>query len=519
MARLIISLDSEDYETPAADDAELWWARTLTRHGLRGSFCLVGELARALRARGRRDVLEAYAPHEISYHSNLHSAHPTHAEYPGGPGLGRRRVSPAGGGTSWSAGGARGHGSPTRRGPANPAIAGDRRWPTPCPGSASRCSATRRWNGRPVGRCVCRQPVLRYHLSLDRFFSDPHGRLERMQQAVSQLLDAHGDGYAVIYTHPCRLYTAAFPDNFTGGKNPPRAEWRPAPLRPAAERESPPGRSRRPPPMDRPGTAARDCRLSQPMGGARPRPHAVAELCSRCASSPGSSHRRRWSGSRGWLSAAEQWSVLVGAAALGEVHLTWPKQVGVSRLLGPVEQPAETTETFQVPIGALMVAARRALELAALTGRIPTAIPLGGATLGPNALLQACARAVPQHFRARWPERASVAPADETPALAHREDFAALRYHNTWSIFPPEFRGEKLLKLAQLQAWTAKPGDLERMKAEGGRMTRPNCGLGASGHPSSLYPSIPRPFDTPCRVSKIRRTNWATSSGRNGLER
>src|SRR5690349_7726344 len=81
MARLILSLDSEDYETPGSDDAELWWAKTLSRYGLTGCFCVVAELARALRARGRRDVLEAYRPHEIAYHSDLHSAHPTHAEY------------------------------------------------------------------------------------------------------------------------------------------------------------------------------------------------------------------------------------------------------------------------------------------------------------------------------------------------------------------------------------------------------------------------------------------------------
>ncbi len=78
---LILSFDSEDYETPAADDAEKIWAAMLSRYGLRGCFCVVGEEARALRDRGRRDVLAALAQHEVAYHSNLHSVHPTHAEY------------------------------------------------------------------------------------------------------------------------------------------------------------------------------------------------------------------------------------------------------------------------------------------------------------------------------------------------------------------------------------------------------------------------------------------------------
>src|SRR5437763_1374813 len=79
--KLILSFDTEDYETPASDDAEKGWAEMLMRYGLTGCFCVVGEEARALRDRGRRDVLAALARHEVAYHSDLHSAHPTHAEY------------------------------------------------------------------------------------------------------------------------------------------------------------------------------------------------------------------------------------------------------------------------------------------------------------------------------------------------------------------------------------------------------------------------------------------------------
>src|SRR5947209_20508826 len=79
--KLILSFDTEDYETPASDDAEKIWAEMLARYGLTGCFCVVGEEARALRDRGRRDVLAALAQHEIASHSNMHSAHPTPAEY------------------------------------------------------------------------------------------------------------------------------------------------------------------------------------------------------------------------------------------------------------------------------------------------------------------------------------------------------------------------------------------------------------------------------------------------------
>ena len=58
---LILALDSEDFLTPEAADAELWWATELTSRGLRGSFQVVAELVRALERRGRTDVLDALA--------------------------------------------------------------------------------------------------------------------------------------------------------------------------------------------------------------------------------------------------------------------------------------------------------------------------------------------------------------------------------------------------------------------------------------------------------------------------
>jgi len=41
----------------------------------------VGERARALRERGREDLIELLQFHEINYHSDFHSLHPTFPEY------------------------------------------------------------------------------------------------------------------------------------------------------------------------------------------------------------------------------------------------------------------------------------------------------------------------------------------------------------------------------------------------------------------------------------------------------
>ena len=53
----------------------------LTARHIRGTFKVVGEKARVLEKRGRRDVIDALRQHDIGYHSNFHSVHPAPTEY------------------------------------------------------------------------------------------------------------------------------------------------------------------------------------------------------------------------------------------------------------------------------------------------------------------------------------------------------------------------------------------------------------------------------------------------------
>src|SRR5437764_10220525 len=78
---VVLWFDTEDYIEPSADDAALRIAKDLTAEGVRATFKVVGEKARVLESRGRRDVISALSRHAIGYHSNWHSLHPTPAEY------------------------------------------------------------------------------------------------------------------------------------------------------------------------------------------------------------------------------------------------------------------------------------------------------------------------------------------------------------------------------------------------------------------------------------------------------
>src|SRR6185295_11726477 len=78
---VILWFDTEDYLLPADDDAALRLATMLTQRSIRATFKLVGEKARVLEKRGRRDVIAALQKHDIGYHANFHSVHPTPSEY------------------------------------------------------------------------------------------------------------------------------------------------------------------------------------------------------------------------------------------------------------------------------------------------------------------------------------------------------------------------------------------------------------------------------------------------------
>src|SRR5205085_3450221 len=78
---VILWFDTEDYLLPADDDASKRLAEMLTGKGIRATFKIVGEKARVMEKRGRKDVIEALKKHDIGYHANFHSVHPTPSEY------------------------------------------------------------------------------------------------------------------------------------------------------------------------------------------------------------------------------------------------------------------------------------------------------------------------------------------------------------------------------------------------------------------------------------------------------
>lgn len=238
--------DTEDFLLPASDDAAKRLAELLGERGIRATFRVVGEKARVLEQRGRRDVIDALSKHDIGYHTNLHSVHPTPAEYLSECGL------------------LDGVAEFVRR-------------------EKQGAADVRRVFGRPTLTCYCQPgaswasqaivaleeigvgPVcadIGTHIGLhDRPFwcagvlniyemGDNYtdmalydrAALEPAKAKVSQIVErlrSEGGGLINIGYHPCDWVHQQFWDavNFRYGANPPREQWKVPPQRPAAETE------------------------------------------------------------------------------------------------------------------------------------------------------------------------------------------------------------------------------------------------------------------------------------------
>jgi hypothetical protein len=237
MVDVIVSFDSEDFLTPEAADAELWWADALRQRGIRGSFQVVGEMVRTLQRQGRSDVIRALAGHEIGYHSNFHSLPPTHP-----PAVEHLSLSEA---VAYvvrtEAPGVADVASAFSAWPISYCSPGDS-WTPATLLAMARMGMRVFCNDRlanPGGKpyWYCGMLVAAYALDFQDYYDDDVFVAGAFERDFDHLVaTTPEDGVIVLYTHPTRLVTAEFWDApFFGGKNPNRATCPPAPLRPVAE--------------------------------------------------------------------------------------------------------------------------------------------------------------------------------------------------------------------------------------------------------------------------------------------
>jgi len=240
---VVLWFDTEDYIEPAADDAALRIATDLEKAGVRATFKVVGEKARVLESRGRRDVIRALAQHDIGYHSNFHSMQPTPALYlrsmgwlDGAAEFERRErpgvddikrifgLTPSCYGQPGSSWGPQSYRALLRLG--IPVYLDE--------GEQVGVDEQPFWLGGMLHVFRMGRYLIRPALNNESLLPQTFEKFDRAAEA----LEARGGGVISTYFHPTEFVTSAFWDlNFAKGANPERSEWKKPPRRTAEESE------------------------------------------------------------------------------------------------------------------------------------------------------------------------------------------------------------------------------------------------------------------------------------------
>jgi len=446
---VVLWFDTEDYIEPASDDAALRIANDLTAAGVRATFKVVGEKARVLESRGRRDVIEALAKHAIGYHSNWHSVHPTPAEYlvplgflegaqeferREGPGVadvkrvfGTQPVCYGQPGSSW--------------GPqSNPAL---RRLGIAVyldEGDQVGLDEQPFWYGGLLHVFHMGRNTFRAQLNVG---PEDTAAYQRFDDAA-QRLRSSGGGAISIYYHPNEFVTTEFWDaaNFAHGANPPREMWVKPRRRTAEDSERCYGVLRR---FVAHMKSQPDVRFvtAKDLPGLyeNPRPRAMDGKADRKAIAEHLMNHVVFHEVQGQvLSPADMLLALMGVE---------PEIVD-----GPTAAGASTWSEPSIPAPAFQKATADAADFVRRLHRLPAEGFIDAQTLSLPDFAATLAGSV-------------LNPAAQVPVIRGRIEFD--RYFATdpvkpfnWVIHTQGFSGEALLELGRLQGWTLKPARLSR---------------------------------------------------------
>ena len=475
---VILWFDTEDYLLPADDDACKRLGGMLTERKIRATFKLVGEKARVLEKRGRTDVIKALKKHDIGYHANFHSVHPTPSEYlaecgwlegveefvrrEGGGAADVRRIfsvetlvcygQP---GSSWgpqTIGGLKQIGVAPRG--------------VPCyvdEGTHVGLNEKPFWYAGALNV---------YHMGKNYTRMDLHDpeAVEPAKKKVSAIADrlrSEGGGLISIFYHPCEWVHQEFWDgvNFRRGANPPRELWKPPPQRPPEQTEAAFGRFAEyidyiqsipgvrfitagelpalyPDVLRTQGASEKDLvQLAENLGE-----NAATNLDFQTIQNRA-------------YSLADQFELLTIAVSqlIKGQKLSFP--MALEGLLGPDATPPPSRQAVNLRWPAFRDATLDVLGFIKAHHRVPSRVFIGAEAVPPADFLCALASAYDSfHKYRKLPEtdgvslrvNISLAPighvAQDTPGL-----------FGGWIIHTEGFRAPKILEQARLQAWTLKP--------------------------------------------------------------
>jgi peptidoglycan/xylan/chitin deacetylase (PgdA/CDA1 family) len=465
-AFLVVTFDTEDYISPEServDDIPKWLAETMTEEGVTGTFFVIGEKARSLEKRGRRDVIAAMARHDIGSHTNFGSIHPTVTEelekagWDAGVGLmleqeGRgieelERIFGVSVRMLARHGGSYG---PQLVAALGRLGAGFQISPASLPGhdvvwfcNALNFSAQYSGFDDAYSRDDLFEPVF------DKLKADLPG-LARTSEVL-----------ALFAGHPTKIRAEEFWDlNFYGGKNTPPEEWRAPRLRPRETMATARKNFRR---MmrwlkERDDIEITNYRHLMDVFGGQKETLTREELGAIAAASV----RTGILAPTADFSPAEAFSGLARAIAAHEQTGKLPESLKTVHPLGPVEMPPEQPQDSRATPGnlgleevfALAGAANESIER---TGALPASLDAGGVRLGTGSLFALFSRVFLDLASGQTQPSYAVSTFEPYPRANEREITAIVEGYKTWPVHRPDLDMSRIVEFTRLQLWTLKP--------------------------------------------------------------
>jgi len=460
-AFLVVTFDTEDYVTPEAeriDDIPKWLAETMTEEGVTGTFFVIGEKARSLEKRGRRDVIAAMARHDIGSHTNFGSIHPTVTE----------RLEKAG----WddgvramleqeSAGMAeleRIFGVPVTTlarhggsyGPQLVAALGRL-------GAGYQGSPAKLPGHDVVWFCNALNFSAQYAGFDDAYYRDDlfEPVFERLKKELAE--QARTSGVLALFAgHPTKIRAEEFWDlNFYYGKNTAPGEWRTPRLRPLETMATAQKNFRR---MMRWIKGRDDIEITtyralMDVYGTQKETVTRKDLRGIAAAAL----EMRALAPSEELSPAEAFSALARAIAGHKESGNLPQTLKTIHPLGPVETPPEKPGISSLNLRDVYALARAANEHIEKTGLLPASLEAGGGIIGTGSLFALfCAVFIDLDSGRARPEY-GVPVFEPYPRTNEREIAAEIAGYKTWPVHRPDLDMSRVVELTKLQLWTLKP--------------------------------------------------------------
>jgi len=458
---LVVNFDVEDYITPESeriDDIPRWLAQIMAEEGVTGTFFVIGEKARSLEKRGRRDVIAAMAKHDIGSHTNFGSIHPTvteqleKADWQTGFRLmldqesagvkDLERIFGTAVRTMARHGGSYG---PQLIGALSKMNVGYAGSPVNLPGSSV------------VWFCNALNFYGQYDGFDDTYYRDdlfdPH--FEKLKEELPKLAQTV-EVLPFFAGHPTKIRAEQFWDfNFYDGKNPAPGEWKAPALRPMASMKTAQKNFRR---LVRYLKSRDDLEITtfgslMALYSDQKEILTAEELCEIARSTlqdkaivPSES-----------FSPAEAFAGLAKSITDEQDRGSLPQNMKVIRPYGPLEMPVSRPEISHVTFKEASELARKADDYIRRVGSLPSFVTVRNGRIGTGSLFALfCAVFLDMNTKSLKPE--CVVPTfDPYPKTNENDIVQRVKGFKSWPVHRPDLGMRAIVEMTKLQLWTLKP--------------------------------------------------------------